>query len=125
MAQQAGLIEIAIGKLQCLLAYNLSFNWTDVKVGDSALRYKAAYCKCTARWRGPAVTLDTPDAGSTVTPQSRKSVVGRHFVRRQVYVRGGAGGADWNPASESPDSLAGLPSVALGGTPGGDRLFLK
>ena len=43
-------------------------------------------------------------------------------MRREVDAQD-AGKAKWNPASESLDTLDGMPSVASGKTPGDGRLF--
>ena len=77
MAQEAALKEIANSKLRRLLAFNKTFNCTDVKVGDSVLFYKAPHRKSHPRWRGPAVVLDIDDTGALVKYQTQTFKVAR------------------------------------------------
>ena len=71
MAQEAALKEVANSKLRCLLAYNKSFNCTDVAIGDSVLLHETVTRKSTPSWHGPAGILDPGDAGATVKFRSQ------------------------------------------------------
>ena len=62
MAQEAALRGATNGKLRRLLAYNKSFNYTEVQIGDTALFYKSAKKKGAPSWRGPAKILDMSGA---------------------------------------------------------------
>ena len=78
---------------------------------------KASCRKGAPLWRGPATTLDIDDTGATAK-------VAQCCVRRKADAKG-IGGVDRNPAPESLDTLDGMPSAALGATPGDDRSFLR
>ena len=53
MAQGAALKEIANSRPRRLLAFNKSFNYADIKIGDSVLVNMAQSKKITPRWMGP------------------------------------------------------------------------
>ena len=63
-------------------------------------------------------------AGATVKFQTQMFNVARYCVRQKADSKD-VGNVDWNPASESLDTLSGMPHVAFGKTPGDDRLFLE
>ena len=77
MAQEAALKEVANSKLRRLLAHNKTFNCADIKVGDTALFYKAPHRKSHPRWRGPALILDIDETGVTVKYQTQSFKVAR------------------------------------------------
>ena len=52
MAQEAALKEVANSKLRRLLAQTKTLNYTEIKVGDSVLFYKASHQKSQPRWGG-------------------------------------------------------------------------
>ena len=62
-AQEAALKEIANSRPRRLLAYNKTFDCVGIKVGDSALCYKAPHKKSNARWTGSATILDIDESG--------------------------------------------------------------
>ena len=124
MDPEAAPEEIANGKQRRLLAYNRSANCADVKVGSSAVFFKAANLKSAPRSRGRDVSPDTDGAGATMKFQSQTFKVARQNARREVDTED-ARGVDGDPASECSDALNGMPSVALGKTPGDDRLFAE
>ena len=70
MAQEAALKEVANSTLRRLLASNKSSTCTDVKIGGTALFYKAQSKKSAPRWRGPALISDTDETGVTAKFQS-------------------------------------------------------
>ena len=53
-AQEAALKEAAKSKWRRLLAYNESFNSTDVGIGNAAFCYESAKKQRAPGWRGPA-----------------------------------------------------------------------
>ena len=65
MAHEAALKEIAEDGRRKLLAYNKSCNRTDVRIGVTALFYKAQK-KSAPRRRAPAVILDIGESSVTV-----------------------------------------------------------
>ena len=81
MAQAAALKEIAGAGHRRLLAYNKSFTCADVKIGDTALSYKAQSKKCTPRRRGPALILDIDETGAAAKSLSRTFKVARFCAR--------------------------------------------
>ena len=84
MAQEATLMEAANSKSRRLLAYNETFNCTDVKIGDSILSYKAPKKKRMLEWRGPARDPGIGETGISVHYQGQTFKVARYFVRRRV-----------------------------------------
>ena len=83
-------------------------------VGDSVLFYEASHRKSAPRWRGPAKILAVDDTGATVKFHGRTFRVDAQDVGR----------VDWNPNLGSPNTLDGMPSVALGRPQGADRMSL-
>ena len=69
MAREAALKEVADRKLRRVLVSNRSPDRTDAKAGCSTLPYRVANRKSALGWRGPAVILDTDDAGEV--PESK------------------------------------------------------
>ena len=74
----------------------MSFNCTDVKIGDAALFYKGANKKSTSHYRGPAKILDIDETGATVKFQSQTFIVARHCVRKKVEEKD-VGVRNWIP----------------------------
>ena len=83
-AQEAAMKEIANSKLRRLLAYNKTFECTDIKMGDTVLFYKSPHRKSHPRWRGPAKILDIDETGVTVKFQSQSFKVALFCVRRKL-----------------------------------------
>ena len=77
MAQEAAVKELASSRPQRLLAYNKSFTCTDMRIGDTALSYKAASEEGAPRWRGPALISAIDEAGEAVKFQSQTFEVAR------------------------------------------------
>ena len=63
--------------------------------------------------------LDIDDPGAAAKLRSQTFPAARYRVRRRVGTQE-VGGVDWNPASESLDTLDGVPSEASGNAPGDD-----
>ena len=71
MAQEAALREIANSWLRRLLALNKSSTCAAVKISDTVLFYNARSKESAPHWRGPALIVDTGEAGVTVKFQSQ------------------------------------------------------
>ena len=84
-------------------------------IGEFSAFFKSANRKSAPRWRGPAMILDIDDAGAQAAFQGQTLKVARYCVRRKVDTRDAAG-VDWYPASESLETMDGMPSAALGRT---------
>ena len=84
IAQEAALKEIATSIPRRLLAYNTSFNCTDVKIGDTGLFYKATNKKSAPCRRGPAKILDIDKRGVTAKFQSQTFKVARFRAGEKV-----------------------------------------
>ena len=70
------------------------------------------------------MTPDMGDAGRTAKFQTQTLTVARYGARKKVGAKD-AGEVDCDPASEILDTPDGMPSVALGETPGDARLLLE
>ena len=92
------------------MAKNKSFNCAHVKVGDSAIYYRAVNRK-SARWRGPALIPDIEETAVTAKFQSKTFKVARRCVRRRLDPKD-VGEVNGNPAAENSGILDGTPSVA-------------
>ena len=112
MAQDAGIAEVASSKLRRPSAYNKSFRCTDVTKGDSAPFHYAVHRKGAPRWRGKLEILDIDETGATVEFQSQTLRAARNCERKTLGEKV-AGGAEWNPASETMDPWGGSPLEAL------------
>ena len=77
---------MAHSKLRRFLAQNKTFNCADIKVGDSALFYKAPRRMRHPHWRGPALILGIDETGALVKFQTQSFKVARFCVRKQVKV---------------------------------------
>ena len=64
-AQEAALEKIANRKVRRLLAYNRSFNCTDINAGDSVLFFTAHSQRSLPRGTEPAKNLDIGETGAT------------------------------------------------------------
>ena len=79
------------------MAHNTSSKCTDVRIGDTALFYKALSRKSAKRWRGPAKILEIGQTGATEKFQSQTFMVARYRVQTKVEEKD-AGGAELDPA---------------------------
>ena len=70
-----------------------------MRIGDSALCYKAVNRKSTPRWRGPAKILDINETGVTSKFQSRTFKDARYCVGKKEETTD-AEEVDGNPASD-------------------------
>ena len=65
MAREAGLKAVADSELRRLLSRDKSCDWTDAKIGVSALSYKASSSKSMPCWGGPAKISGIDVTGAT------------------------------------------------------------
>lgn len=71
------------------------------------------------RWRGPAVTPDTDEAGVAAEFQGQSSEVSRYSSRKRVRPMD-VGDAEWYPASGDTDGVDARLSLLTGGDAGGE-----
>ena len=84
LAQEGALKEVANSKVHRALAYNKSFEFTDVTIGDTALSHEAVNRRITTRGRGPAEIQDMDETGVAVKFQSQTFKVAPCCVRKKV-----------------------------------------
>ena len=84
MAQEAAVKVVASSNLRRLVAFNKSFNCTNVKIGDTALYFKTTNKKSMPWRRGPALILDIDETGVTAKFQSQTFTVARFRVRKKA-----------------------------------------
>ena len=110
MAQEAAPHEVANSEFRRLPARNKSPCCADVKVGDSALFYKAVNRKRTPRRRSLAKISDVDDAGATVKFQSQTFKGARYCARRKVEAQD-VETAEGDPASAKSGTRDGVPGI--------------
>ena len=98
-AREEALKGIADSILRRFLAFNKSFNCTEVKIGDAVLPYKAQRKMSTPRLRRPALILGIDEAGVMVKLQSQVFKVARHCARMRWE---GKDVVELDPAGGSP-----------------------
>ena len=91
MGQEAALTDVACSSLRRLLAFNMSFNCTEAKIGDPVLFYEAQSKQSTPRWRGPALILEIGETGVTAKFQSQVFKVARFCARDRGEEKGVVG----------------------------------
>ena len=115
MAQGAASEAVAYSKLRRLSGRKKSLFCAGVKIGDSALFYKAVKGRSAPRWRGPAKIPDIDETGVAAKFQSLTFKVVGYRVRKGEETQD-VGEVDWNPASGKSDQWDGVPLEATSKT---------